>query len=190
VQSTVKGGMTHHCRDLLHCLLGRLVFRGHREELSHVSDSRVLSYRVMFFARRLDWPWILKAESKLDSGTVDSDISGLPTHVTCISYRLSRAAVFGPCLRFLLPQARHMSDMLNLNCWLLGDNPRRVFPVKIAKSETVGGLKEAIKGPSSKGDFNNGIDAKYLDLWKVRDWCFASDTLLLTISYSERSRST
>jgi hypothetical protein len=68
VQSTAKGGMTHHCCDLLHCLLGRLAFRGHREELSHVSDSRVLSYRVMFFARRLDWPWMLKAESKLDLG--------------------------------------------------------------------------------------------------------------------------
>jgi hypothetical protein len=69
-----------------------------------------------------------------------------------------------------------MSDMLNLNCWVLGDDPRRVFPVKIAGSETVGGLKKAIKeDPSSKGDFN-GIDAKYLDLWKVRDWRFRSDT--------------
>jgi hypothetical protein len=62
-----------------------------------------------------------------------------------------------------------MSDMLNLTCWLLGDDPRRVFPVKIAKSETVGGLKEAIKeGPSRKNYFN-GVDAADLDLWKVRD---------------------
>jgi hypothetical protein len=65
-----------------------------------------------------------------------------------------------------------MSDVLNLNCWLLGDDPRRVFSVKIAKSETVDDLKKAIKeGPSSEGDFD-GIGAKYLDLWKVRDWRF------------------
>jgi hypothetical protein len=94
VQSTAKGGMTHHCRDLLHCLLGRLAFRGHREELSHVSDSRVLSYRVMFFARRLDWPWMLKAESKLDLGvrTCLAQIS------RAYHTFLSRAAVFGPCI--------------------------------------------------------------------------------------------
>jgi hypothetical protein len=64
-----------------------------------------------------------------------------------------------------------MSNMLNLNCWVLGDDPQRVFSVKVAKSETVGALKEAIKeSPSSKGDFND-IDAKYLDLWKVSIGC-------------------
>ena len=42
MQSAAKGGMTHR-RDLLHCLLGRLAFRGHWEDLSHVSDSQVLS---------------------------------------------------------------------------------------------------------------------------------------------------
>ena len=80
-----------------------------------------------------------------------------------------------------------MSDKLNLNCWLLGDDPRRFFPVEIAKTKTIGALKEAIKeGPSSKGDFD-GIDAQYLDLWKVIDWHFRSDTLILTISYYARS---
>ena len=61
-----------------------------------------------------------------------------------------------------------MSDMLNLNCWVLGDDPQRVFSVKIAKSETVDALKKAImEDPSNEGDFD-GIGAKYLDLWKVR----------------------
>lgn len=36
---------------------------------------------------------------------------------------------------------KKMSTMLNLNCWVLGDDPRLVLPIKIAKSETVGGLK-------------------------------------------------
>jgi len=54
-----------------------------------------------------------------------------------------------------------MSDMLNLNCWVLGDDPQRVFPVEIAKAKTVGALKKAIKEDPSN-------EAKYLDLWKVR----------------------
>jgi hypothetical protein len=61
-----------------------------------------------------------------------------------------------------------MSDMLNLNCWLLGDDTQRIFPVEIAKTSTVGALKKAIiQDPSNGGDFD-GIGAKYLDLWKVR----------------------
>jgi len=38
-----------------------------------------------------------------------------------------------------------MSNILELNCWVLGDDTQGVFPVKIASSETVGTLKEAIK---------------------------------------------
>jgi hypothetical protein len=65
--------------------------------------------------------------------------------------------------------SNNMSDMLNLNCWLLGDDPRRIFSVEIAKTKTVDGLKKAIKeDPSSKGDFN-GIDAKYLDRGPISD---------------------
>jgi len=57
--------------------------------------------------------------------------------------------------------------MLNLNCWVIGDDPKRVFSVEIAKTKTVAALKKAIKeDPSSKRDLND-IDAKYLDLWKV-----------------------
>jgi len=41
-----------------------------------------------------------------------------------------------------------MSDMLNLNCWVLGDDPQRIFSVKIAKSETGRWLKEGDHGRS------------------------------------------
>ncbi|KIM72350.1 hypothetical protein PILCRDRAFT_93498 [Piloderma croceum F 1598] len=72
-----------------------------------------------------------------------------------------------------------MSDMLNLNCWLLGDDPRRVFPVEIAKTKTVGGLKKAIKG--EKMHAFDGIDADLLDLWKVEIDLKKDQKLLKTI---------
>jgi len=58
-----------------------------------------------------------------------------------------------------------MSNILELNCWVIGDDPRHVIPIKIASSETVGTLKKAIKDEikHSFADF----DAKSLDLWKV-----------------------
>jgi hypothetical protein len=58
-----------------------------------------------------------------------------------------------------------MSNILELNCWVLGDDPRHVFPVKIATSETIGYLKKAIKD-EIKHSFDD-LDAKSLDLWKV-----------------------
>jgi len=58
-----------------------------------------------------------------------------------------------------------MSNTLELNCWVLGDDPRSVFPVEIASSKTVGFLKEAIKD-KTKCAFDD-IDAKSLNLWKV-----------------------
>ena len=57
-----------------------------------------------------------------------------------------------------------MTDILDLNCWILGDEPERVFTVKIASSETVSTLKDAIK---EKKHRLRGIDADSLDLWKV-----------------------
>ena len=65
--------------------------------------------------------------------------------------------------------AINMSDTLILNCWALGDDPRRVFSVKIAKSETVDALKKAIKDETKHT--LDGIDAHTLDLWKVRISC-------------------
>jgi hypothetical protein len=58
-----------------------------------------------------------------------------------------------------------MSDFLNLNCWVLGDDAQRVFSLKIAKSETINVLKKAIK--NEKKPVFDGITADSLDLWKV-----------------------
>src|SRR6267154_736510 len=58
-----------------------------------------------------------------------------------------------------------MSNILELNCWVLGDVPRRVFPVKIGSAETVGYLKKAIK--DEKKPLFDDITADSLDLWKV-----------------------
>jgi hypothetical protein len=55
--------------------------------------------------------------------------------------------------------------MLDINCWVLGDDPKRVFSVEIAKTKTVDALKDAIK--EKKKHTFDGIDADRLDLWKV-----------------------
>jgi hypothetical protein len=58
-----------------------------------------------------------------------------------------------------------MSNILELNWWVHGDTPRRVFPVKIASSERVSYLKKAIK--DYKKNIFNGADADSLNLWKA-----------------------
>ena len=55
-----------------------------------------------------------------------------------------------------------MSNVLKINCWVLGDEPGRVFTVKIAGSKTVGDLKNAVK-EANQYEF----PALFLDLWKV-----------------------
>jgi hypothetical protein len=60
-----------------------------------------------------------------------------------------------------------MSNILELNCWVLGDDPRRVFSVEIVISKTVSALKKLIK--DEKKHTFDGIDADLLDLWKVSD---------------------
>jgi hypothetical protein len=37
-----------------------------------------------------------------------------------------------------------MSNILELNCWVIGDEPHSIFPVKIASSEMVGYMRKAI----------------------------------------------
>jgi len=54
---------------------------------------------------------------------------------------------------------------LELNCWVLGDLPDRIFPVKIAANESVGSLKDAIK-EKEKPAFDH-VPAKTLILWRV-----------------------
>jgi hypothetical protein len=55
--------------------------------------------------------------------------------------------------------------ILELNCFIHDDDPRHIFPVKIASTESVGTLKEVImeKNPES---FRN-VDARSLALWRA-----------------------
>ena len=48
---------------------------------------------------------------------------------------------------------------------VLGDDPRHVFPVKVATIESVGALREAIK--DKKKNVFQHVDADALVLWKV-----------------------
>jgi len=47
--------------------------------------------------------------------------------------------------------------MLNINCWVLGNDPKQVFSVEIAKTKTVDALKDAIK--EKKKNMFDSIDA-------------------------------
>ena len=55
--------------------------------------------------------------------------------------------------------------ILELNCFIHDDDPRHVFPVKIARTESVGTFKKAIK--EEKKVTLEHIDADALRLWKV-----------------------
>ena len=57
------------------------------------------------------------------------------------------------------------TQLLSLNCFLLGDDPDRTFTVEIPKNKNVSILKDLIKekNPSSLGN----IDAKNIDIWQV-----------------------
>jgi hypothetical protein len=63
----------------------------------------------------------------------------------------------------------HHYDMppltLELNCFVLGDDPNRVFPIKIDSTESVGTLKKVIKD-KKKPDFDQ-VPADALKVWKV-----------------------
>jgi len=37
-----------------------------------------------------------------------------------------------------------MSNILELNCWVIGNEPHSIFPVKIATSEMAGYMRKAI----------------------------------------------
>ena len=55
-------------------------------------------------------------------------------------------------------------ELLELNCFVLGDSANNTFPVKIARTESVGTFKESIKKNSPVFDH---IPAHQLVLWKV-----------------------
>jgi hypothetical protein len=56
---------------------------------------------------------------------------------------------------------------LNLNCWAIGDDPRRMFEVEIGKTKSVSALKKLIK--EEKQPAYNDITADSLDLWQVSE---------------------
>ena len=58
-----------------------------------------------------------------------------------------------------------MATPLRLNCWVLGEDSTRIFPVEVDRDENVGGLKKAIK-EEKKQAFDH-IDADSLDVWNV-----------------------
>ena len=58
-----------------------------------------------------------------------------------------------------------MSSTLNINCLVLGDDASHTFPIKIAKSDTVGSLRKLIK--EEKSHTFQHVDADTLVLWKV-----------------------
>jgi hypothetical protein len=55
---------------------------------------------------------------------------------------------------------------LSLNCFILGDDPESVFPVKIQRNDNVGILKKLIKEENAR--LLAPVDAKDLDLFQVR----------------------
>jgi len=63
------------------------------------------------------------------------------------------------------PPALDPTQLLSLNCFVLGDGPDRMFTVKILKTENVSILKKSIK--EEKAPHLNHIDASDLDLWQV-----------------------
>ena len=56
-------------------------------------------------------------------------------------------------------------SLLLLNCWVLGEDSTRIFPVEIHPNKNVGGLKKAIK-EEKKPAFDN-ITADSLEVWNV-----------------------
>ena len=58
-----------------------------------------------------------------------------------------------------------MSLPLDLNCIVFGDDPSHIFPVKIANTESVGALKDAIK--EKKKPIFNHVPADALDIFRV-----------------------
>ena len=63
-------------------------------------------------------------------------------------------------------ESRPFHYTLDLNCFVYGDDPSRIFPVKIASTESVGTLKEWVKD-KKKHAFEH-VDAEALNVWKVR----------------------
>jgi hypothetical protein len=58
-----------------------------------------------------------------------------------------------------------MAATLQLNCWVLGDDVSKVFPIEIPSTKSVGILQKAIKN-EKKPELDH-LAASSLTLWKV-----------------------
>ena len=63
------------------------------------------------------------------------------------------------------PAALDPTQLLSLNCFLLGDEPDRMFSVEIPKDKNVSILKKLIK--EEKAPHFDHVDASDLDIWMV-----------------------
>ena len=68
-----------------------------------------------------------------------------------------------------LQLASTISDMLQLWCWVEGDDHKHTFPIEITGSKTIGELKKAIK--KEKEPAFDHLPADILTLWKVSASC-------------------
>ena len=68
--------------------------------------------------------------------------------------------------------------ILELNCWVIGDEPHSIFPVEVASSKTVRYMREAIL-PKMENSCSDLV-AKSLVLWKVNCliWCVNRDDFM------------
>ena len=60
---------------------------------------------------------------------------------------------------------KDLSGALLLFCWVKGDDPNQTFALRIASTQTIGDLKNAIKG-KKQSKFRD-VDADTLKIWKV-----------------------
>ncbi len=61
------------------------------------------------------------------------------------------------------------SPAIRLFCWVQGDEAKQRFELQIASTETVSGLRKAIK--KEKENTFREVDADTLNLWKVSARC-------------------
>jgi hypothetical protein len=86
-----------------------------------------------------------------------------------------RVSSVGECLSYVEPFIAHHCHLvlpslpsvpiLELNCFIQGDDATHIFPVKIARTDSVGTLKRAIK--EEKQVALEHVDADALKLWTV-----------------------
>ena len=87
------------------------------------------------------------------------------------SYQLVGVHLFQKCISDELISAPNLTStslqkMFRLFCWVKGDEPEQRFHVDIASTDTVSGLREAIK--KKKEPTFDHVPADSLKLWKVR----------------------